>query len=130
MAQTKLPGNLGYLDWSDWVRGCFSAAISGGAGAVSSGFGTMIVDPKDFNVYTGKIYLVMLASFTFAAVIELSKYLHAKPIPDVITEITTKRVEIQPTDDKPNPPAPVVTTTVKETRVEPISAGDNQKGAS
>ena len=34
------------LDWAGWLRGFFGALISGGAGAVGSGFGSIIVDPK------------------------------------------------------------------------------------
>ncbi len=117
IAPTQLPGNLGTMDWSTWTRGLATSFIGGGAGAVSAGFGTMIVDPKDFNVYTGKLYAVMGVTFSFAGVMAMMQYLHNKPIPDLVqTETTIKRIETDATDSKPAPPAQTITT-VKETKI-------------
>ncbi len=118
MAPTQLPGNLGTLDWSSWTRGLATAFIGGGAGAVSAGFGTMVVDPKDFNVYTGKMYLVMMVCFLLNGTMAMMQYLHTKPIPDVLTETTVKRIEVEQTGSKPAPPAQVITT-IKETKITP-----------
>ena len=77
------------LDWSGWLRGIFSAVISGGAGAISAGFGVTVIDPnKDFsgpNGY-GRLFDLMLFCFLFSGVISLAKYLQANPIPPVIVQ--------------------------------------------
>lgn len=127
MAVTTLPGNMGVLDWTDWVRGLLTAFIGGGSGAVSAGFGTMVVDPKDFNVYSGKIYEVMGATFLFSAVIQLFQYLHTKPIPALVqTERTTQTTQFIPSDPQATPPPAKVITTEKVTSVAP--AGEPPKG--
>lgn len=122
MAPTILPGNLGTLDWSSWTRGILTALIGGGAGAVSAGFGTMVVDPKDFNIYTGKIYLVMLATFCFSGIMSMMQYLHTKPIPDVIERERVMRMTgTVPTEMKPNPPSPKFVETITEKSVTKIN---------
>jgi hypothetical protein len=75
----------GSLDWSGWVRGVLGAAISGGAGAVSVGFGTMIVDPEHFNVLNGGIYHLLAVigiCFTVSSIVSLAKFLQTHPVPD------------------------------------------------
>ncbi len=71
----------GYFDWEDWLYGLFAGFIGGGAGAVSSGFAVGITDPKDFNLYTGKFYLVIVLSFVFNGTISAMSYLHQRPLP-------------------------------------------------
>ena len=73
------------LDWAGWLRGFFGALISGGAGAVGSGFGSIIVDPKDFNVLQGGLVhtlALMGVTFAFSAIISLAKFLQSHPVPD------------------------------------------------
>jgi len=122
MAQTQLMGGkLGYLDWSNWLYGLFSGAISGGANSVYAGFGSILVDSKDFNIYDRKLYILMAITFALSALMATMQYLHNKPLPALVqTETTTKRVEVEATESKPIPPPPVVTTTIKETKVEPV----------
>lgn len=120
-SQTQLPGNLGTIDWTNWVRGLLAATIGGGAGAVQSGFGTMVVDPKDFNIYTGKLYMVMGVCFCFSGIMSMMTYLHNKPIPEIVrftnetspsgaTKTTETRIPMPPTDPSvsvaPEPPKP------------------------
>lgn len=85
MARTQLPGDMGMIDWTGWTRGLVAALIGGGAGAVTSGFGNIIVDPKDFNIYTGKLWAVMGACFLINGVLSMMAYLHNKPIPEIIS---------------------------------------------
>lgn len=77
------------LDWSGWLLGIWGATISGGAGAISSGFGTMIVDPDHFNIGQGglhRVLYVMGVTFGFSAVISLAKYLQLHPTPDQLQQ--------------------------------------------
>jgi len=70
---------LGY-----WTAGIVGSIISGGAGALSGGMGSMIVDPKDFNIHEGLHKVLQLAAITalMPAVVSLAKYLNLHPIPD------------------------------------------------
>jgi hypothetical protein len=72
------------LDWPGWLLGGMGAFISGGAGAISAGFGTMLVDPDHFNLGSGAHHLfeVMGITFLFSAVISLAKYLQMHPTPE------------------------------------------------
>lgn len=75
------------LDWRGWIRGVIGATVSGGASAVGAGFGTIIIDPKDFNVFDGgasHLFLVMAVCFAFSSLISLMKFLSTHPIPDEI----------------------------------------------
>lgn len=81
MATTSL-GIVGTIDWTDWIRGALSATISGGSNAIITSFGTMAVDPADFNFMHYKIYAVMGFTFLFSALLELFRYLKVKPIPE------------------------------------------------
>ena len=72
------------LDWRGWFLGLVAAAISGGAGAVGSGFGSIILDPKDFNLFQGgaaHLFALMCITFVFSAVLKLMQYLHDHPVP-------------------------------------------------
>src|SRR5882724_9954822 len=93
MASTQLPGNMGTIDWTGWTRGLVAAFIGGGAGAVQVGFSTMVVDPKDFNAYTGKIYLVMLVSFVFSGLMAMMTFLHNQPIPALVAKEESTKTE-------------------------------------
>ena len=66
------------LNWSGWLRGLIGSAVSGGAGAVSSGFAATILDPShDLNVFK-----LMGFTFLFSAVISLAKFLQTAPVPE------------------------------------------------
>lgn len=95
------------LDWSGWVLGIWGAAVSGGAGAVSAGFGTMVMDPKDFNLGNGgghHLMELMGICFGFSAFISLMKFLQMHPAPDAMTINTTGTVKITQ-NTTVNPPA-------------------------
>ena len=71
------------IDWGDWLRGIVGAAISGGAGAVGSFFGTTTIAPKTFNVqHPVKLFEAMIVSFAISGFISLAKYLQMHPLPD------------------------------------------------
>jgi hypothetical protein len=79
--------NVQNLDWSGWILGVVGAAISGGAGAVASGFGTMIVDPQHFNLQNPtELFKVMAVVFGFSAIISLAKYLQTTPVPTALAQ--------------------------------------------
>lgn len=90
---THLPANLGTIDWTNWVRGLAAAFIGGGAGAVQVGFSTVVVDPQDFNVHAGKLYVVMLVSFLFSGTMSMMAFLHQQPIPALIAKSESTRTE-------------------------------------
>ena len=93
MASTQLPGNMGTIDWTNWVRGLAAASIGGGAGAVTSGFGNIIVDPNDFNIHSGKLYQVMAACFLINGLLAMMAFLHAQPIPALVARSESTRTE-------------------------------------
>lgn len=72
------------LDGQGWLLGIMGAFVSGGAGAVSSGFSTILVDPEHFNIHAGLGHLleVMLATFVFSGIVSLAKYLQQHPVPE------------------------------------------------
>ena len=81
MATTSL-GIVGTIDWTDWIRGLLAGAISGGANSVYAGFGSILVDSKDFNIYSGKLYGLMGVTFGLSALMAAMNYLRVKPIPE------------------------------------------------
>lgn len=111
----QLPGGLGSLDFSDWFRGLVAAFIGGGAGAVSAGFSVIVQDPHDYNVYTRKLYTLMLMCFIINGIISAMAFLHQRPVPELRVVKTT--VETAKTEGEP-------TTTIRkieETHVEPAA---------
>ena len=108
----SLLSTAGNLDFDTWIRGLLSAGISGGASAVSSGFGSVVLDPKDFNPQTGKLYELMVVTFAFSAFISIAKFLQMNPLPTktVVTTVQTTEQGFVP---------PKVVTTVEETHIEP-----------
>lgn len=110
MTNLTLPGNLGTLDFSDWLYGLFAAFIGGGAGAVSGGVAVNLVDPKDFNIHTTAFYHVVLTAFVCQGLMSAMLYLHQKPLPAFRNvETVTKTTLVTPG----TPPATVVTTTTE-----------------
>jgi hypothetical protein len=100
------------LDFDGWFRGIFSAAISGGASAVSGAIVLPALDAKDFNVYQAKFYVAIGALFTASALTSIFKFLSATPLPgvkQVTTTVQTVAQEAKPTK---------VITTVAETHIE------------
>ena len=108
----KLPANLGCLDFGQWAYGLLAAFIGGGAGAFSGGLAAILVDPVDFNIFTGKFWALVGTTFVISGLTPFFAYLHSKPLPEIKTIVRT--VETTETAKKP----PVVVTTVQETSVE------------
>lgn len=66
------------LGWAEWVRGVIGALVSGGAGAVASGFGANLADPAhDINIFK-----VMAFTFVISGVVSLMKFLQTHPTPE------------------------------------------------
>lgn len=89
--------NLSKFAWTDWFVGLWGATISGGAGAVSAAFGTMMMDGKDFNLGGGgghKLFDLMGICFGFSSFISLMKFLQTHPAPDQVTINTTGNVKV------------------------------------
>ena len=74
--------NVQRLDWSSWLRGIIGAFLSGGAGAVSSGFAANALDKAhDLNIFK-----LMAFTFLISAVFSLMKFLQTTPVPDLVPE--------------------------------------------
>lgn len=109
---TQLPGGLGSIDFTDWFRGLVAAFVGGGAGAVSAGFSVIVQDPHDYNIYTRKLYTLMLTCFLINGLLSAMAFLHQRPVPELKMVKTT--VETAKTEGKPT----VTVRTVEETHVE------------
>ncbi len=111
----KLPGGLGELDFSDWLYGLWSAFISGGAGAVVSGFAITLNDPEHFNLESHRFYSVVATAFIASGVLSGMNFLRTKPAPERRTvETTIKKTEVL------KDPEAVIVTTVTEKHEEKI----------
>ena len=114
------------LDLDGWLRGLFSAGISGGASAITGGFVVGSLDPEHYNFAAGKFYILIGSLFLANAVVSMAKFLQGQPLPGV------KQIEhtIQSTTPPARKGAPEVVETIKETRTEPmvaiVSAGDEK----
>jgi hypothetical protein len=86
---TQLPGGLGNLDWSDWIKGIVAAFISGGAGAVTSGVVVSVGDPQQYNMGTQKFYMLVGSVFLMSGVLNMMAFLRTKSLPDVKQRETT-----------------------------------------
>lgn len=101
------------LDYDAWLRGLFSAGISGGASAVVGGFTVSGMDPKDYNFAQVKFYILVCALFLTNAVVSIMKFLAAQPLPGMKqVEKTTQTITPATLD------SPKVIETVKETHIE------------
>ncbi len=116
----QLPGKMGELDFSNWVMGLGAAFIGGGAGAFSAGLATIVVDPRDFNIYTPKFWQVVFGTFVISGLGPFFAFLHTKPLPDV-KQVTTMTQTVIPSGIGDGGK---VIETVKETHTEPIVKGD------
>ncbi len=75
------------LDTRGWLLGIAGAAISGGAGAISAGFGTLVVDRSDPDGYAlkaGHLFEFMAICFLFSGLVSLAKFLQIHPVPDQV----------------------------------------------
>lgn len=101
------------LEIGGWVRGLLSAAISGGASAITGGIVVSGIDPSNYNFQAGKFWILTGTLFAVNAVVSMAKFLQAHPLPEEKTvERKTQIIE--------TPGSPAVTvTTVKETTIEP-----------
>lgn len=80
---------LGNLNWQGWFKGMIAAFVGGGAGAVSNGFGNMLVAPDQFNLsHPGKLLESIATSFVVSGVVTMMAYLHQSPVPQERTTIT------------------------------------------
>ncbi len=102
------------MDLDGWMRGLFSAGISGGASAVSGGTLVSMLAPDQFNLQTGKFYVLMGGLFAANAVVSIMKFLSANPLPPIKTVTASTAVIEQPG----SPPTTV--STVSETHQEPV----------
>ncbi len=66
------------LDWSIWIKGIISAALSG----LATGVTLIIVDPSVYNIQGGfkKLGTVSLVS----AIVSVANYLKKSPLPESI----------------------------------------------
>lgn len=104
---------LGDLDWNDWLRGLWGAAVGGGASAIGAGSSMSIIDPAYVAAHgSGFIFKLMGGTFAVNAVIGAALFLAKKPAPESIktTEVTTEKTTV-------GAKLPVVVETVKETTV-------------
>ena len=79
----NLPNGFGRLDFSDWLYGLGAAFIGGGAGAVSAGLGVSMLDPKDWNLGTGKLYALVGSVFVINGLLNMMAFLREKPLPGI-----------------------------------------------
>lgn len=114
VAQTQLPGNIGYLDWSNWAYGLVSGIISGGASAVVSGMTVVAMDPSDYNFHTGKFYTLVALLFLVNGTMGAMMFLRNQPLP---SKITVK--ETDTTETRRNP-ASVIVKHERETTTIPV----------
>ena len=76
--------DINKLDWDGWLYGLGSAAISGGASAVTSGLAAMGLAPETFNLDNPALVLKLAAvCFGINAFLSIFIYLKTKPLPEV-----------------------------------------------
>lgn len=108
----KLIDTASNLDVDGWVRGLLSAAISGGASAVTGGLVVTGMDPTTYNFQAGKFYILVGTLFAANAVVSMAKFLQTQPIP------ATKTVTTMVATTQAAGTMPVTTTVVSETHKE------------
>lgn len=92
-------------DFGKWLYGLWAAVIGGGANAVVNTLGLMVQDPKDYNMYTDRLYSAALTLFVTGALIAFFMYLqkHPTPEPIVTKEVTTTVHTVEKTEPGPQP---------------------------
>jgi hypothetical protein len=101
-----------------WLHGLVGAFIGGAAGAVSSGFGSMIVDPEHFNLSAGLGHTMeLMGTVAFInGIITAAAYLKQSPVPPLSTTTTVERISATAVDGQPTAvQASTVTTTTAST---------------
>jgi hypothetical protein len=86
----RMAVNLTGMDWASWTKGLFRALISGGAGAVASGFGDIAVEslhPTGHTANLSHTFYLMGATFLLTGGFRLAEYLQYHPIPDDIPKL-------------------------------------------
>ena len=101
------------LDIAGWARGLLGAGVSGGASAIAGGIVLPSLDSDHFSVLKAKFWIAIFALFCASAVVSIAKFLQMQPLPAMKTIETTKEIVREPQ------PGVVVTSTIKETHVEP-----------
>ncbi len=112
------------LDFEGWLRGLFSAGISGGASAIVGGITVSGMDSKDYNFYTPKFYVLIGALFLANAIVSMSKFLSAQPLPGLKQVETT----VQTITPSTGTGGGKVIETVKETHVVPMDPPAKETG--
>jgi hypothetical protein len=71
------------LDWAHWLYGLGSGFIGGGAGAMGTGFGEMVLDPQHVAQAGGvrHVFALMGISFLFSGAMTAFAYLKQSPLP-------------------------------------------------
>lgn len=82
------------LAWGQWLYGLFSAAIGGGAGAVTAGLTMPSIDPDHFAAGSHRWLMAVLWMFIGSAAVPFFAYLKQKPLPDKIIVETVKTTEV------------------------------------
>lgn len=93
-----------YLSVEIWLHGLVGAFIGGGAGAVSSGFGAVMVDPSHFNLAAGLGHTLklMLVVALVNGVVTMAAYLKQSPVPPLETTKTVETVSAVAVEGQPN----------------------------
>lgn len=116
-----LLANARSLDVAGWIRGLLSAGISGFFSALTGAIVLPSIDANDFNIFTRKFWIALLALGASSAIVSMSKVLSSNPLPDY-KEITNTMQTITPAPGAP----PKVIETVTEKHVEPIDKPDGK----
>lgn len=74
------------LDFESWVRGLISAGVSGFFSSLTGAIVLPSIDGNDFNIFKLKYYIALLALGVSAAIVSISKFLSAQPIPALIPD--------------------------------------------
>lgn len=70
------------LDWATWLYGLVSGFIGGGAGAIGTGFGEVVLDPAHVAAQgTHHLFALMGISFLFTGILTAAAYLKQSPLP-------------------------------------------------
>lgn len=79
------------LRWQVWVYGLLSGFIGGGAGAVVSAFGAIVLKPEVFNLSNqlGETGKLMAVTFFFHGALAAALFLQKSPLPSIVEEETT-----------------------------------------
>jgi hypothetical protein len=95
---------LRHLDIADWVYGLLSAAIGGGAGAVSAAVAAALIKPGDFGFAGWDSIKLMATVFVVNGLLNMFFYLKQSPLPAIVeTSTTTTTASVTTTTENPKP---------------------------